>query len=72
MGCPIRGDLKYGFPKPNPDGNINLHAFYVNFTHPVKKEPIFVRAPLPDQQFWDQFISLEPKNIQSRSMKNLN
>ncbi|MDQ3393923.1 MAG: RluA family pseudouridine synthase [Bacteroidota bacterium] len=71
LGCPIRGDLKYGFPKPNTDGNINLHAFYLNFEHPVKKEPVFVRAPLPEQQFWEQFISMEPKNIQTRSMKFL-
>lgn len=71
LGCPIRGDLKYGFPKPNPDGNINLHALYVNFIHPVKKEPLFVRAPLPEQQFWEQFISLEPKNYQTKSMNFL-
>lgn len=70
MGCPIRGDLKYGFPKPNPDGNINLHALYVNFQHPVKKEPLFLRAQLPEQQFWEQFLSLEPKNKQTGNLKS--
>lgn len=72
MGCPIRGDLKYGFPKPNPDGNINLHALYVNFQHPVKKEPLFLRAPLPEQQFWEQFLSLEPKHKQTGNLKSFN
>lgn len=59
IGCPIRGDLKYGFPKPNPDGNINLHAKNVRFIHPVKKEQVFFRAGLPEQDFWEQFLSLE-------------
>ncbi|CAN5447147.1 RNA pseudouridine synthase [soil metagenome] len=59
IGCPIRGDLKYGFPKPNPDGNINLHAKNVRFIHPVKKEQVFLRAGLPEQEFWEQFLSLE-------------
>lgn len=59
IGCPIRGDLKYGFPKPNPDGNINLHAKNVRFIHPVKNEQVFLRAGLPEQEFWEQFLSLE-------------
>ena len=59
MGCPIRGDLKYGFPKPNEDGNINLHARRLHLMHPVKKEWMVVTAPLPENSFWEQFLSLD-------------
>ena len=47
MGCPIKGDLKYGFARSNPDGSICLHAHRVKFVHPVSKELIDVTAPLP-------------------------
>lgn len=47
MGCPIKGDLKYGFARSNPDGSICLHARKVSFIHPVSKEAITVEAPLP-------------------------
>ena len=47
MGCPIKGDLKYGAPRSNPDGGISLHARRITFTHPVKKEPLTVEAPVP-------------------------
>lgn len=55
IGCPIRGDLKYGFPRSNPDGGISLHAHSVRFIHPVKKEEVYVEAPLPADQFWNIF-----------------
>lgn len=45
MGCPIRGDLKYGAPRSNPDGSIALHARSVAFVHPVSKEPVTIEAP---------------------------
>lgn len=61
MGCPIRGDLKYGFAKPNPDGNINLHSRALDFIHPVKKEPVQVLAGVPKNDFWEQFLVLEKK-----------
>lgn len=48
IGCPIKGDLKYGAPRSNPDGGISLHARRINFIHPVKKEEITVEAPVPD------------------------
>lgn len=48
MGCPIRGDLKYGFPRSNPDGGISLHARSLSFVHPVKKEAIEIIAEVPD------------------------
>lgn len=48
IGCVIKGDLKYGAPRSNPDGGICLHARKINFNHPVKKEPMEVTAPFPD------------------------
>lgn len=47
MGCPIKGDLKYGFARSNTDGSICLHARRIAFVHPVSKENITVEAPLP-------------------------
>ena len=58
MGCPIKGDLKYGFPRSNPDGSICLHARYVRFVHPVSKELISVEAPVPGGNLWSSFKSL--------------
>ena len=55
VGCPIRGDLKYGYPRSNPNGGISLHARQVRFIHPVKKEEINLTAPLPDDIFWKIF-----------------
>ncbi len=54
-GCPIKGDLKYGAPRSNPDGSISLHARSVAFTHPVTGERITVTAPLPDERMWRLF-----------------
>ena len=55
MGCPIRGDLKYGAPRSNPDGSISLMSRRVAFIHPVSKEQIIVEAPLPDDSLWQSF-----------------
>jgi 23S rRNA pseudouridine1911/1915/1917 synthase len=55
IGCPIKGDLKYGFPRSNPDGGISLHARKIEFIHPVKKEPITILAPNPDEKLWQYF-----------------
>ncbi|MCR5578882.1 MAG: RluA family pseudouridine synthase [Prevotella sp.] len=52
MGCPIKGDLKYGAPRSNPDGSISLMSRRVDFIHPVSKERITVEAPLPDDPLW--------------------
>lgn len=52
IGCTIKGDLKYGFPRSNKDGSIHLHARKLNFTHPVKKEPIEIVAPVPNESLW--------------------
>ena len=55
MGCPIKGDLKYGAPRSNPDGSICLHARKVRFIHPVSKELIELVAPLPEGNLWKGF-----------------
>lgn len=55
IGCPIKGDLKYGFPRSNPDGSICLHARRVCFVHPVSKQLIDVEAPLPSGNLWSGF-----------------
>ena len=55
MGSPIKGDLKYGAPRSNPDGSISLMSRRVEFVHPVSKETIIVEAPLPDDVLWQAF-----------------
>jgi 23S rRNA pseudouridine1911/1915/1917 synthase len=52
MGCPIKGDLKYGAPRSNPDGSISLLSHRVEFIHPVSKETITAVAPLPKDALW--------------------
>ncbi len=59
IGCPIRGDLKYGFPRSNPNGGINLHSFKLIFKHPVQQTPIELTAPLPtDDALWREFTPI--------------
>lgn len=53
IGSPIKGDLKYGFNRSNPDGGIHLHARKLEFIHPVTKEPISILAPVPDESTWN-------------------
>lgn len=55
MGCPIKGDLKYGSARSNKDGGISLHARSVEFTHPVTKEIIRIIAPVPEENLWKEF-----------------
>lgn len=52
IGCPIKGDLKYGADRSNPDGGISLHARKISFIHPVSKETVEVIAPVPDDNLW--------------------
>ena len=52
IGLPIKGDLKYGAKRSNPDGGISLHARRVDFIHPVSKQPISITAPVPDEPLW--------------------
>lgn len=55
IGCPIKGDLKYGAQRSNPDGSISLHARYIEFIHPVSKQLIQVTAPVPADRLWQSF-----------------
>lgn len=55
IGCPIKGDLKYGFDRSNPDGGISLHARRVTFVHPVSKETVEIIAPVPNDNLWRTF-----------------
>lgn len=55
IGCPIKGDLKYGSPRSNPDGSICLHARRIEFIHPVSKEKMSFEAPLPESALWNCF-----------------
>lgn len=60
IGCAIKGDLKYGFPRSNKDASISLHARSISFIHPVSNEPLFIKAPLPESdKVWKFFNSLE-------------
>jgi 23S rRNA pseudouridine1911/1915/1917 synthase len=56
IGCPIKGDLKYGFPRSNEDGSISLFARKLEFIHPVKKEPVTITAHFPEGDIWSVFV----------------
>lgn len=53
IGCPIKGDLKYGFDRSNPDGGIHLHARQLVLTHPVTKDELQIIAPVPNNPVWN-------------------
>ena len=56
IGCSIKGDLKYGFPRSNQGGGISLHSRRIEFIHPVKQEPVVIEAPTPkDDNLWQEF-----------------
>lgn len=58
IGCVIRGDLKYGAKRPNKDASIHLHARKISFIHPVRKEPMEIIAPVPEDKVWKYFESV--------------
>jgi 23S rRNA pseudouridine1911/1915/1917 synthase len=60
IGCPIKGDIKYGFDRTNPDGSIHLFARTVEFIHPVSKEIIKISAQPPRDPLWDYFAARFP------------
>lgn len=63
LGCPIKGDTKYGFPRANRDRSIHLHAWKLEFHHPVSLEKVTLEAPVPDDPVWNAFsINRPPKN----------
>ncbi|MGM9674551.1 MAG: pseudouridine synthase, partial [Bacteroidaceae bacterium] len=57
MGCVIRGDLKYGAPRSNPDGSISLHARRICLEHPVSHQLVDVTAPVPEENIWQSVVS---------------
>lgn len=58
IGVHIKGDMKYGFPRSNPDGGICLHARMIRFTHPVRKEELTIVAAPPRDVLWDAFVDM--------------
>lgn len=56
IGCPIKGDLKYGFDRSNKNASIHLHARKLSLIHPVQKEPLIITAPPPDDPVWNACI----------------
>ena len=63
IGCPIKGDLKYGAKRSNPDGGISLLARHIEFVHPVSKKTISVTAPPPDEKLWTDLVkNIPPKD----------
>ncbi|MDI3505083.1 MAG: rRNA synthase [Bacteroidota bacterium] len=65
IGCPIKGDLKYGAERSNPDGSISLHARTISFVHPVSKQQIHVLAPVPNDTLWKTLESSVETNVSS-------
>jgi len=57
IGCPIKGDLKYGFARSNRNGGISLHSRSIRFVHPVKKEEIYIEAPIPESDLFGVFLT---------------
>ncbi|MGB3618086.1 MAG: RluA family pseudouridine synthase [Catalinimonas sp.] len=68
INCPIRGDVKYGYDRPNRNADINLHARRLDFIHPVKKEPVICLAGLPDDGFWDQFLAVARPDVSDKNL----
>lgn len=62
LGIHIKGDLKYGAQRSNPDGGISLHARHISFMHPVRKEIVDVTAPPPHTALWDYFVKEAENN----------
>jgi 23S rRNA pseudouridine1911/1915/1917 synthase len=57
IGCPIKGDLKYGFPHSNKDASISLHARKLEFIHPIKNEKVEIIAPVPKDKLWEILVN---------------
>lgn len=63
MGCPVKGDLKYGAKRSNPDGSISLHARHISFVHPVSGKQIEVSAPVPQGDALWKYLAEAAENI---------
>lgn len=64
IGCPVKGDLKYGAKRSNPDGSISLHARRIHFIHPVSKKEIDITAPVPGDNLWQALENSATNNTQ--------
>ena len=64
IGCPIRGDLKYGDKRSNPDGSISLMARHITFIHPVSGKKIDLTAPVPDERLWTELAAAAQSHTQ--------
>lgn len=62
IGCPVKGDLKYGAERSNPDGSISLLSHRIEFDHPVSKRHIDITAPLPDDRLWQELGKIAAEN----------
>ena len=62
IGCPVKGDLKYGAERSNPDGSISLLSHRIEFDHPVSKQHIDITAPLPDDRLWQELGKIAAEN----------
>ena len=71
LNCPIRGDIKYGYDKPNVDASINLHARRLYFIHPIKKTPIICKASVPENPFWEEFLELDNDEFKMKNLDHL-
>lgn len=60
IGCPIKGDLKYGYDRSNPNGGISLHARSLRFIHPVSKAEVYIVAPYPCGDVWESCMATSP------------
>jgi len=61
IGCPIKGDLKYGFNRSNPDGSISLHSREISLIHPVTKQQLTLTASVPNNKLWKFFENVMKK-----------
>ena len=59
LGCPIKGDIKYGDKRTNENASIHLHARKIEFIHPVKNTPLCIIAPPPEDALWDEFVKID-------------
>jgi len=72
IGCPIRGDVKYGYKQPNADGSIHLHARKLYFEHPVKRKPVEFVAGVPPTDFWEQYLIFDKPSVRDHKLDLLN
>jgi 23S rRNA pseudouridine1911/1915/1917 synthase len=68
IGCPIRGDVKYGFDRPNPDLSIHLHSRKIEFMHPVRKEKMTIVADPPDDPIWNYFVTQDKRTVDNQGI----